>query len=127
MDCSGLLDFSLLTGLFVSYVSVKRMEKLLLCIFMLLAVASRLDATRRKFYIGGLFPSDVADLQDRLRLGVYPEMAARLAVRQINEDGLLSAHDVSLEMLSFGTSCDQDAAVYAYLQLKAKISKPDKI
>ena len=95
----------------------------LLTVLTVLIFTSSVDATLQKFYIGGLFPSDVADLQDRLRLGVYPEMAARLAVRQINEDGLLSAHNVSLEMLSFGTSCDQDAAVYAYLQLKAKISK----
>ena len=99
--------------------------KLLCFIIFLLLLTSltsivAVQAELQKFYIGGLFPNNVADLQDRLRLGVYPEMAAQLAVLQVNQAGLLAAHNVSLELLSFGTSCDQEAAVYAYLQLVVK-------
>ena len=89
----------------------------------LLVLLSAGNSRGAKFYIGGLFPNNVADVQDRLRLGVYPEMAAQLAVLQVNQAGLLAAHNVSLELLSFGTSCDQDAAVYAYLKLTSKIGK----
>ena len=98
----------------------EEMEAKFLCVLLLYTLCSAEDQ-ERKFYIAGLFPSDIEDPQDRTRLGVYPELAARLAAGQVNEGGLLSAHNVTLEVLSFGTGCDQEAAVYAYLQLTTKI------
>lgn len=105
----------------------KKMEARLLCILLLctIAICRGEDGEKEKFYIAGLFPSDIADPQDRTRLGVYPELAARLAAQQVNEGGMLSAHNISLELLSFGTGsgCDQEAAVYAYLQLTTQIGR----
>lgn len=74
-------------------------------------------AELQKFYIGGLFPYDSSDPQIRDALGVYPKLAAQLALQHINDAGMLSALNFSLEMLTFGTSCEKDSAVYAYLQL----------
>lgn len=99
------------------------MSNILLCfaILSLLGGTSRGDSVLQKFYIGGLFPNDAKDEHVRNSLGVYPEIAAALAVRHVQESGLLTPHNISLEMLSFGTSCMKDSAVYAYLQLTQAI------
>lgn len=89
--------------------------------FSVLCAAAISGGSAKTFFIAGLFPSNIADPQDRIRLGVYPELAARLAAQQVNEGGLLSAHNVSLELLSFGTGCDQDTTNIAYLKLLGKV------
>ena len=86
------------------------------CLAVLSALALCRGATN-KFYIGGLFPDDSKDPQVRDALGVYTRLAAQLAVQHVNEGGVLAAYNLSLEMLSFGTSCRKDSAVYAYLQM----------
>lgn len=93
------------------------MKGCLLYFAVLCAVTASASQGLQRFYIGGLFPDDSPDAGVRDALGVYPKLAAQLAVRHINEAGLLSALNYSLEMLAFGTSCKKDAAVYAYLQL----------
>ena len=92
------------------------MERWVLCCVVLCAAVGS-AAELQKFYIGGLFPYDSSDPQVRDALGVYPKLAAQLALQRINDGGLLSALNFSMEMLTFGTSCEMDSAVYAYLQL----------
>ena len=105
---------------------------LLLCyqVLLLALAVCGADTGLKKFYIGGLFPTNVADPQDRATLGVYPQLAAQLAIQHIRASGLLSAHNVSLELQSFETGCKKDEAVYAYLQLMKTLqikSKSGKI
>ena len=96
---------------------------LLLCLVVALSAlgAGRADGALQKFYIGGLFPNDTEDERVRNSLGVYPEVAATLAVQHVQESGLLASHNISLEMLSFGTSCMEASAVRSYLQLTRAI------
>lgn len=97
-----------------------------LCFAVLFAVtACRTGSGLQRFFIGGLFPNDSDDVELRDALGVYPKLAAQLAVQHINEAGLLSALNFSLEMLAFGTSCKKDAAVYAYLQLMEALQEKE--
>lgn len=77
----------------------------------------------QKFYIGGLFPSDSDDPQIRDALGVYPKLAAQLALQHITEKGFLSAVNISMEMVAFGTRCEKDSAVYAYLKLMEALQR----
>lgn len=81
------------------------------------------ESVLKRFYIGGLFPTDVSDPEDRATLGTYPQLAAELAVSHVEASGLLSAHNVSLEMVSFETNCRKDEAVYAYLKLMEALQR----
>ncbi len=92
-------------------------------LFLSILAACRGASGLKKFYIGGLFPTDIADPDQRATLGYYPLAAAKFAVEHIRESGLLSAHNVSLELASFQTSCRRDEAVYAYLQLMEALQK----
>ena len=62
------------------------------------------------FYITGLFPTESSDNRVRNTLGVYPRAAARYAVNRVNQLGLLDAHNVSLSLRSFDTSCERSAS-----------------
>ena len=75
------------------------------------------NAATKKFYIGGLFPTDLSGPQEQATLGLYPMLAAEFAALRVEESGLLASHNVILEVVSFETSCRRDEAVYAYLQL----------
>jgi hypothetical protein len=89
-----------------------------ICLAVLCAVATTgVCSELQKFYIGGLFPYDSKDPHVRDGLGTYPMLAAQLAQKHITEKGILSALNVSLELKAFGTNCEKDSAVYAYLQL----------
>lgn len=95
------------------------MKTSLLCLALLCATAYSYSSggDLQKFYIGGLFPDNADDFEVRNALGIYPKLAAQLAVKHINEAGLLAAHNFSFEMVSYSTSCQKDSATYAYLQL----------
>ena len=58
------------------------------------------------FYIAGLFPLNTdINLRARNTLGVYPRAAASYAVRQINQLGLLDAHNVTLSLEPLNSGC----------------------
>ena len=97
------------------------MKAILCCLIFAIAACRASDGA--KFYIGGLFPSDAEDPDTRMALGQLPELAAKLAVRHVNEMKVLVAHNVSLEMISFSTACNKDAGIYAYLQLMQSLKR----
>lgn len=89
---------------------------ILLYLFVCTTMFSK-EVTASIFYIGGLFPST------ETALGAYPEIAAKIALRRINQRGLLAAHNVSLEMVSASTDCTSSGSVYAYLNLVQRFEK----
>ena len=71
----------------------------------------------KTFFIGGLFPADSEDLATRLSLGIYPQVAAQFAVREIESSGMLSSYNVSLKLRSFNSGCTDSASVFSYLKI----------
>ncbi len=79
-----------------------------------LGTAISLEST---FVIGGLFPLGLKNRNFRLLNGVYPKIAAELAVDDLNAAGLLSAYNISIKLRVADSDCDRDTAVSSYLQL----------
>ena len=67
-------------------------------------------AEQDTFYITGLFQTESRNRRLRNTLGVYPRAAARYAVRRINRLGLLDAHNTSLVLREFSSSCVSPAS-----------------
>ena len=68
------------------------------------------NAEQGTFYITGLFQTESSNRRLRNTLGVYPRAAARYAVRRINRLGLLDAHNTSLVLREFSSSCVSPAS-----------------
>ena len=74
------------------------------------------------FYLGGLFPTDAEDPMIRISQGLYPQIAAELAVEDINLNGMLAPYNVSMELKSSASGCCDSASIYAYLNLMESLS-----
>lgn len=98
----------------------------ILCLFLVLQLTfCKGDHKPTTFYITGLFPTDSRDQRVKNALGIYPRAAARYAVEEIIQLGLLEAHNVTLELESLPSGCEDAASAGQGLIQAAKLLKKE--